>query len=179
MALVKILSHLQDQENFATIIIQHVDAQFAPSLGKWLGEETGRQVEMVEDGRKPQKGLVLLAGKNDHLIMTKGGGLYYTEDPIDNPYRPSVDIFYSSVVTHWPDQSIAVLLTGMGSDGGKGMRALRDKGWHTIAQDERSSVVFGMPRAAIAMGGAVEVLPLEEIAPAIIAYFKGRGVYGI
>jgi two-component system response regulator WspF len=171
MALVEILSHLPKEPPFGTVIIQHVDEQFAPGLGTWLQHESGAPVEMIAEGMRPKRGVVLLAGKNDHLIMDKSGSLHYTVEPVNNPYRPSVDVFYLSVASYWPDKSLAILLTGMGADGAKGMKALRDAGWHTIAQDEESSIVFGMPRAAIELGGASEVLPLSRIAPAIVDYF--------
>jgi two-component system response regulator WspF len=83
---------------------------------------------------------------------------------VEEPYRPSVDAFFASLVKHWRDPGVAVLLTGMGRDGGKGMLALRRAGWHTIAQDEASCAVYGMPKAAVELGGAVEVLPPEAIA---------------
>lgn len=178
MALVEVLSHLSSRPPFATVIIQHVDEQFSEGLAQWLTRETGLTVNIAEEGMQPEEGLVLLAGKNDHLIMKKGGGLSYTQDPIDNPYRPSVDVFFTSVATQWVKRStekgLALLLTGMGADGAKGMKALREAGWHTIAQDEASSVVFGMPKAAIAIGGASEVLPLKEMAPAVVNYFQNK-----
>lgn len=177
-ALVELLSHLTSHPPFAMVIIQHVDEQFSEGLAQWLTKETGITVKIAEEGMQPQEGIALLAGRNDHLMMKKGGGLFYTEDPVDNPYRPSVDVFFTSVATHWPkkatDKGLALLLTGMGADGAKGMKALRDAGWSTIAQDEESSVVFGMPKAAIAIGAAGEVLPLSEIAPAVLKYFQTK-----
>jgi two-component system response regulator WspF len=86
---------------------------------------------------------------------------------VDTPYRPSVDAFYESAALHAPRPGCAVLLTGMGRDGAAGLRRLREGGWHTIAQDEATSVVWGMPGAAAKLGAAIEVLPVDGIAPRI------------
>lgn len=175
-ALVEVLRGLPAHPSFATIIIQHVDQEFSPGLADWLSQETGQSVKIAKEGMKPQAGLTLLAGKNDHLIMETGGTLSYTEDPIDNPYRPSVDVFFNSVALHWKEKAVAVLLTGMGADGAKGMKALHDLGWHTIAQDQKSCIVFGMPKAAIALGAVSTVLPLFEISKGIVDFFKNHKV---
>jgi two-component system response regulator WspF len=174
MALAKILSSFPENMKFATIIIQHVDEQFAPGLAHWLRSQASLDVQIAYDGVEPRKGLVLLAGKNDHLILTPKLKLKYTEDPIENNYRPSVDVFFSSVAQYWPEKSVAALLTGMGSDGAKGLKELLTKGWHTIAEDEASSIVFGMPRAAIENKAVSAVLPLDEIGPAILTFFESK-----
>jgi len=86
-----------------------------------------------------------------------------------------VDAFFRSVGSNWPRKGIAVLLTGMGKDGARGLLALRKDGWHTIAQDKATSVIYGMPRAAAELGAAVEVLPVKQIAPAIVKQLtKGK-----
>jgi two-component system response regulator WspF len=175
MALVEVLSHFPKPFSFAGVIIQHIDEQFSAGLASWLSREAKVPVKIAEPGMVPQTGLLLLAGRNDHLIMVQGGELEYTADPIDNPYRPSVDVFYLSVAKYWKNKGMALLLTGMGGDGAKGMRALLDLGWHTIAQDEASCIVFGMPKAAIAAGGASEVMALIQMAPAIEKFFKMKG----
>ena len=101
--------------------------------------------------------------------------LCYTPEPREACYRPSVDVFFSSVAEHWPSPGVAVLLTGMGRDGAKGLLQLHSCGWHTIAQDSQTCVVYGMPRAAAECGAAAEVLPLDRIGPAIVARVrKGR-----
>jgi two-component system, chemotaxis family, response regulator WspF len=178
IALTKILSHFHESPEFATIIIQHVDEQFAPNLARWLSREVSQNIQIAYEGIRLKKGMVLLAGKNDHLIMTESQTLHYTQHPFENPYRPSVDILYNSIAKNWPKKSIAVLLTGMGSDGAKGMKALHSKGWFTIAEHEETCVVFGMPKAAIELGGVTEVLRLEEIGPAILAFFESMPISG-
>ncbi len=111
---------------------------------------------------------VLLSGTDDHLIMGEDRRLHYSVEPRTVSYRPSVDVFFASVARNWPRPGVAVLLTGMGRDGAAGLLKLRGLGWHTIAQDESSSVVWGMPKAAVEIGAAEEILPLARIAEAIV-----------
>lgn len=173
-ALTKILSHFPENHPFATVIIQHVDEEFAPGLARWLGNETSLNVQLAYEGATPKAGLILLAGKNDHLIMTDALTLKYTSRPADIPYHPSVDVFFHSVAQYWPENSMAVILTGMGADGAKGMKVLHDKGWNTIAQHQDSCVVYGMPKAAIEMDAVTQVLSLEQIGPSILSFFDNR-----
>ena len=149
--------------NVATVIVQHVDVAFSQGLAKWLGDRTGRPVRVAEHGQTPQAGDVLLAGTNDHMILAKSRQLEYSIEPKDVFFRPSVDVFFSSVAEHWPRTGAAILLTGMGRDGAAGLAKLRARGWHTIAQDEKTSVVWSMPKAAIDAGAACEVLPIDQM----------------
>ena len=96
----------------------------------------------------------------------------YTPDPISIPYRPSVDVFFRSLEKNWPRKSMAILLTGMGRDGAEGLGALRRVGWYTIAQDEKTSIVYGMPKAAKDLDAASEILAIEDIAPSILYFLK-------
>ncbi len=157
----------------AVVVVQHVDVAFSQGLATWLGERTGRTVRVAEQGERPQADTVLLAGTNDHLVLSKHGTLEYREEPREIFFRPSVDVFFESVADHWTQAGIALLLTGMGRDGGKGMLRLRNAGWHTIAQDEATSVVWGMPKAAIELGGACQVLPIEQMPRAILSHLTG------
>src|SRR6202012_2445310 len=102
----------------------------------------------------------------DHLQLNAGGVFVYDSLPLELPYRPSIDKFFLSLGRALQECGTAVLLTGMGNDGAAGLLALRKVGWHTIAQDQKSSVVFGMAKAAIELGAADEILPLDEIASA-------------
>jgi two-component system response regulator WspF len=167
-ALSVILAALPKAMGAAVVIIQHVDEQFSRGLAEWLKSQSGLKVVLAGEGDRPTIDTVLVASTNDHLILGADLILRYTREPRDYPYRPSVDVFFESLVRHWPRRDTAVLLTGMGRDGGAGLTALRKAGWHTIAQDEKTSVVYGMPAAAVEMGGAKEILPLERIAPAIM-----------
>jgi len=171
-ALSVILAALPRALGAAVIIIQHLDEQFSRGLAEWLDSQCGLNVILADEGGRPKIDTVLVASTNDHLILGADLILHYTEEPRDYPYRPSVDVFFESLARHWPRRDLAVLLTGMGRDGASGLTALRKAGWHTIAQDEKTSVVYGMPAAAVELGGATDVLPLERIAPAIM---KGLG----
>jgi two-component system response regulator WspF len=104
--------------------------------------------------------------------MTKSKTLEYRQEPRDVFFRPSVDVFFESVADFWPQAGTAVVLTGMGRDGAKGLMKLRSRGWHTIAQDESTSVVFSMPKAAIDAGAACEVLRIDQM-PRVIAARMG------
>ena len=168
-ALCDLLLPLPRDWNAAVVVIQHVDVAFAPGLASWLADRTGRPVRVAEHGQRPQPGEVLLAATNDHLVMAAGGSLEYRPEPREVFFRPSVDVFFESVAAHGPKSGVAVVLTGMGRDGARGLAALRHKGWHTIAQDEATSVVWSMPRAAIDAGGACEVLPVARMPAAISA----------
>ncbi|MCY3020932.1 MAG: chemotaxis response regulator protein-glutamate methylesterase [Planctomycetota bacterium] len=173
-ALADILALFPEEFNAAVVIIQHVDEHFAPGLAAWLGERSRLKVALAAEGARPKAGTILLAGKDDHLVMSASLSLQYTPDPIECPYRPSVDVFFKSVAEHWPERAVAALLTGMGRDGAAGLLALRKRGWHTIAQDEASCVVYGMPKAAAEIGGATEVLPLRQIAPEVLSLWEAR-----
>ena len=108
-------------------------------------------------------------------MLTADGCLDYRAEPADVFFRPSVDVFFESLAASWPRPGVAVVLTGMGRDGARGLRGLRDRGWHTIAQDEASSVVFSMPRAAIEAGAAAEVLPVARMPAALAARLTATG----
>ncbi len=103
-----------------------------------------------------------------HLVMTPDRALKYENVHTGLPYRPSIDLFFKSVASHWPAKSIGILLTGMGKDGAEGLKALKEKGWYTIAEHQDSCVVYGMPKAAVEIGAAVDVLPLNQIAPTVM-----------
>jgi two-component system, chemotaxis family, response regulator WspF len=168
-ALANLLSTLPADLGAAFVIVQHVDAQFARGLATWLDSQTLLRVDVAREGMRPVADTVLLAVTDDHLVLGQDLMLHYTPEPRDYPYRPSVNAFFLSLEAHWPRRDVAVLLTGMGKDGAQGLAALRRAGWHTIAQDEKSSVVYGMPAAAAELNAAVEILPIEKIAAAIRA----------
>jgi len=153
--------------NVATLVVQHVDVAFAQGLARWLGDRTGRAVRVAEHGQRPEPGDVLLAGTNDHLVLSKGRTLEYQTEPRDVFFRPSVDVFFESVAEH--QTGVALLLTGMGKDGARGLLKLRSRGWHTIAQDQSTSVVWSMPKAAIEAGAACETLAIDQMPRAVAA----------
>lgn len=163
-----ILSTLPTTFKAVIIIVQHVDEAFSGGLAEWLDAQTPLRVRLATGGARPVPGNVYVAGMNDHLVLTRTLTFAYTPEPRDIPYRPSVDVLFKSVAKHWPNKGGAILLTGMGRDGAEGLAILRKAGWHTIAQDKKTSVVYGMPKAAKELGAATEILPLEEIGPAIL-----------
>lgn len=166
-ALAEILAELPHGLAAALVIVQHVDMQFAASLATWLGTETGHEVQVAREGERPAAGGIYLATTNDHLVLTDVSSFKYRPEPANYPYRPSVDVFFKSAVKNWTGPLLGVLLTGMGSDGAEGLLAIRQSGWHTIAQDRDTCVVYGMPKAAAERGAAAEILPLDRIAGAI------------
>jgi two-component system, chemotaxis family, response regulator WspF len=167
-ALAVVLKGLPEDFSAAIVIIQHVDVQFAQGMAEWLSQHSALPVRVAAEDDRPVRGTVLIAGTQDHLQMKAADRLGYTRDPLDYVYRPSVDVFFESVNRHWRGGAIGVLLTGMGRDGANGLKVLRDKGHHTIAQDEASSVVYGMPKAAARLAAAVDILPMADIAPRLL-----------
>jgi two-component system response regulator WspF len=177
-ALAAILAGLPPNWHACVVIVQHVDAAFAPGLASWLSERSGQAVELAAEGDCAGAGRRLLAATNDHLVLSTERRLHYVAEPRDLSYRPSVDLLFESAADHWPEPGVAVLLTGMGRDGAAGLLRLRRQRWHTIAQDEASSVVYGMPRAAAEMRAAVQVLPVTLIAEAILASTPAHPPWG-
>lgn len=167
-ALAALLGALPADFGAAVVIVQHVDEAFAPGMADWLDAQCALPVRLARTGDTPQTGGVLLAGTNDHLRLVAGAGMAYTADPGDSLYRPSIDVFFESVVEHWRGEAVGVLLTGMGRDGALGLRAMRERGYLTIAQDQATSAVYGMPKAAAALDAASDILPLPRIAARLI-----------
>ncbi len=153
------------------MLVQHVDEVFAAGMAEWLGSVSGHTVRLARHGETPQSGTVLLAGTNHHLRLLKDGTLAYTAEPVNEIYRPSIDVFFESVAQYWSGDAVGVLLTGMGRDGAQGLKLMREQGYVTIAQDQRSSAVYGMPKAAAAIDAAAHILALDAIAPRLLEIF--------
>lgn len=150
----------------AVLVVQHVSQPFMQGYADWLGAETGRRVTLARAGHAPAAGETLVAGEERHLAIGADGRLAYRDEPRAHPHRPSVDELFASLAQH-ARPGVGVILTGMGRDGAEGLLRLRRAGWHTIAQDERTSVVWGMPGEAHRLGAAVETLPVGRIADAV------------
>jgi len=148
----------------SVVVVQHLGEDFTEGVAEWLQRNTTLEVRVAREGDRPAAGTVLVAGGNDHLILKSAGRLGYTAEPRDKIYRPSIDVFFESVCRLWRGSAVGVLLTGMGRDGAQGLHALRAQGFHTIAQDEATCAVYGMPKAAAALNAAVDILPLDRIA---------------
>ena len=173
-ALAQVLGGLPAGFPVPVVIVQHLDEKFAPGLAEWLDSQTPLAVRLARPGDCPLPGTVLLAGTGDHLVFTGPTRLDYTPDPVDYPYRPSVDVFFESAARHRRGDILGVLLTGMGRDGAKGLKTLRDQGHHTVAQDQATSAIYGMPKQAAAIGAAVEILPLGGVAAALVRWAGNR-----
>jgi chemotaxis response regulator CheB len=163
-ALAVVLHHLPKDLPAGIVVVQHLGEDFTEGVAKWLDESTDLDVRVAREDDRPAAGIVLVAGGNQHLVFKTGSRLGYTPDPLDKVYRPSIDVFFQSVCRLWRGSVVGVLLTGMGKDGAQGLKALRASGHHTIAQDQATCAVYGMPKAAAAMNAAVDILPIEEIA---------------
>jgi two-component system response regulator WspF len=171
-ALAVVLGALPANTPAAVVVAQHIEAGFTPGLAARLAARCRLPVRIAQGGELPSAGVVLLAATNDHLELGPDRRLLYTAVPRSYPYRPSANVLFASLAAHCPRAGVGVLLTGMGPDGAEGLLRLRAVGWHTIAQDEESCVVYGMPKAAAEKGAAVEVLPLDRIGPAITAKLR-------
>ncbi|QVL37639.1 CheB methylesterase domain-containing protein [Aminirod propionatiphilus] len=153
------------------VIVQHMPQHFTRSFAGRLDELCSLEVKEAENGERLRQGKVLIAPGNCHTVLKRSGAAYYVEvkeGPLVFHQRPSVEVLFCSVARYAGANALGVILTGMGKDGAQGLLEMRRAGAWTIAQDERSSVVFGMPKEAIALGAVDEVLPLERIAPSIV-----------
>ena len=146
------------------ICVQHISNGFLAGLVDWLGSRAQVRVKIAQSGEAPLPGTVYFPAENRHLEVDTRGRLQCTEQPPLEGHRPSVTTAMQSAARYYGSATVGVLLTGMGSDGGAGLQAISERGGLTIAQDEASCVVFGMPKDAIARGAAQHVLPPSEIA---------------
>ncbi len=155
----------------AIAVVQHMPEKFTAAFAERLDRLCALQVREARDGDRLLPGTVLIAPGGRHLQVRRSGAQYHAEvrdGPPVNRHRPSVDVLFRSVAQCAGRNALGILMTGMGDDGARGLVQMREAGARTIAQDEASSVVFGMPREAIRMGGAERVLGLTEIPGAII-----------
>jgi two-component system, chemotaxis family, protein-glutamate methylesterase/glutaminase len=156
-----------------TVIVQHMPEKFTAAFAERLDGVCAMSIREAVDGDRVVPGLALIAPGNKHMILQRSGATYHVrvkDGPRVHHQRPSVDVLFQSVAQHAGQNAIGVLLTGMGADGAKGLLAMRQNGARTIAQDEDSCVVFGMPREAINIGAAELVLPLTQVADTLIQY---------
>ncbi len=149
------------------VIVQHMPEHFTTSFANRLNEICKITVKEAQNGDSVLRGQALIAPGNRHLLLKRSGARYYVEvkeGPLVNRHRPSVDVLFRSTSRYAGKNSIGIIMTGMGDDGARGLLEMKEAGAHTIAQDEKSCVVFGMPKEAIKLGAANKVLPLEQIA---------------
>ncbi len=154
-----------------TVIVQHMPEHFTKSFAERLNDLCAPEVKEAADGDSVTPGRVLIAPGNRHMTLHRTGARYFVhvkDGPLVNRHRPSVDVLFESVAAYAGANAIGVLMTGMGADGAKGLLSMRKAGAHTFAQDERSCVVFGMPKVAIDLGAAEVVAPLSDLARLVL-----------
>ncbi len=171
-ALAKVLGGLPPDLNVGTVVVQHIAEGFVPGLVSWLKTVTILTVKPATDGERIKPGTVYIAPTGSHTVVSGGGRLGLLNSPPVESQRPAVDVLFESVREHYGRRAIAVLLTGMGRDGARGLKQIRDAGGKTIAQDEATCVVYGMPKTAVELGAVEQVLPLSNIPLAIVKYLR-------
>lgn len=154
------------------VIVQHMPAKFTKSYADSLNSISALRVKEAEDGDAIIPGTALIAPGNFHMLMSRSGARYYVrvkKGPMVHHQRPAVDVLFKTVATYAGENAVGAVLTGMGADGAEGLWEMKQAGARTIAQDEASCVVFGMPKEAIKKGGAEFVLPLDQIAEKMLS----------
>ncbi|MFH1138977.1 MAG: chemotaxis-specific protein-glutamate methyltransferase CheB [Pseudomonadota bacterium] len=174
-ALAAILASLPAEFPVPLVCVQHISPGFIQEMISWLNHQTSLTVKTALPGEVPRPGGVYFPPERRHLGFDPSGAFKIQDGPEDEPHRPSVDVTFNSTAAFFGDKALGVLLTGMGRDGAAGLLAIHRAGGMTIAQDEGTSVVFGMPREAIQLGAAKLVLPLPEIAGTLVKLTRPVG----
>ncbi|HOV13292.1 MAG TPA: chemotaxis response regulator protein-glutamate methylesterase [Spirochaetota bacterium] len=149
------------------VVVQHMPEMFTKSFADRLDSLCKISVKEAQNGDAVLKGLALIAPGNKHTLLKRSGARYYVEvkeGPLVSRHRPSVDVLFRSAARYAGKNAVGIIMTGMGDDGAKGMKEMKDAGAYNIAQNEETCVVFGMPKEAIKLGGVDKILPLENIA---------------
>lgn len=149
------------------LVVQHMPANFTTSFAERLNELSAMKIKEARDGDSLVHGVALLAPGNYHMLLKRSGARYYVQikkGPLVHHQRPAVDVLFHSVAAYAGGNAVGVILTGMGSDGAFGLLKMKEAGARTMAQDEKSCIVFGMPKEAIKLGAAEKVVPLKSIA---------------
>jgi two-component system chemotaxis response regulator CheB len=167
-AIVEILRAIPAAVAAPILIVLHINEPFGTAFAEWLDRQTHHRVALARNGDGLDVSRILMAPPDSHMTVDNQR-IRLTRDPDRHSCRPSVDVLFESLAASHGAAVVACLLTGMGRDGAQGLLAIRNAGGETIAQDEASSVVFGMPREAILLGAASRILPLSEIGPALAA----------
>jgi len=172
-ALVEVLRSLPENFQIPVLLVLHINEPFGSAFADWLDAQTKRRVSHAIEGQPLESvtGRVAMAPGHSHLVV-RDGRLRLTKDAERHSCRPSVDVLFESVAVDCGSKAAACLLTGMGRDGADGLLAIRKAGGLTIAQDEATSVIYGMPREAARLGAAQHILPLSEIGPAIANFTR-------
>jgi len=166
-ALLALLGRLPEDLKVPVVVAQHIADGFVPGLVGWLNAGCAINVVLAEEGVRPDPGVAYFAPTGANMVVDSGI-IRFREPGKGQLYIPSADTLFESIARCYGKRSVAVLLTGMGADGAEGMKHLHELGAATIAQDEATCTVFGMPKAAIDLGAAERVLPVHEIAAAVV-----------
>lgn len=163
-------------------IVQHMPPKFTASFAERLNQQCNLEVREAQSGDRLRPGVALVAPGGYHMAIMRAGGGYavriYEDEPV-NRHRPSVDVLFDSAAKMAGDEALGIILTGMGNDGARGLLAMKKAGAHTVAQDEKSCVVFGMPEQAIRLGAVKEIAPLERVADRIIDWADAKSTDSI
>jgi two-component system chemotaxis response regulator CheB len=153
------------------VIVQHMPEKFTEAFARRLNGLCACEVREARDGDTVLRGQVLIAPGNKHTLLQRSGARYYVQvkdGPLVTRHRPSVDVLFRSAARYAGSNAVGIIMTGMGDDGARGLSEMKAAGAHTIAQDEATCVVFGMPKEAIARGAADKIVPLQNIAGEIV-----------
>ena len=168
-ALSQVLSHLPANFPAAIVVVQHLDPRHRSLMADILSRRTSLPVKQAEEGDSLIPGTVYIAPPNRHLLVNPDDTLSLTQSELVHFVRPSADLLFDSVAASYKDRAIAVVLTGTGNDGVMGVQAIKKMGGTVLAQDEETCEFFGMPSAAIGTGTVDFILPLPEIASALVS----------
>ncbi len=163
----QVISALPKDFAAAVLVVQHIAAGFSSGMAEWLSYSSSLPVQLAQEGHELQPNIVLIAPDQTDLLITAERKVHLSDNPL-LLQRPSIDISMQAAAEMFGARAIGVLLTGMGRDGAYGMLTIKRAGGYTIAQDEATSTIFGMPRAAIHLGAACDVLPAQAIAARLI-----------
>lgn len=154
-----------------TLVVQHMPANFTTSFAERLDELSAMTIKEAKDGDSLINGVALLAPGNYHMLLKRSGANYYVQvkkGPLVHHQRPAVDVLFHSVADYAGSNAVGVILTGMGSDGAHGLLKMKEAGARTVVQDEKSCIVFGMPKEAIKLGAADKVVPLNSVSKTVL-----------
>lgn len=155
------------------VIVQHMPEKFTAMFAERLNNICNIQVREAKDGDRVLPGLALIAPGGRHMMLKRSAGQYFVvvaDGPVVNRHKPSVDVLFRSVAQIAGHNALGIIMTGMGDDGARGMKEMHDAGAQTLAEDESTCVVFGMPKVAIDLGGVDKIVPLTRIPQEIMAF---------
>jgi two-component system chemotaxis response regulator CheB len=173
-ALGRVLAALPEDFPATIVIVQHLDPRHHSLMAEILSRRTGLQVREAQEGDRLHPHTVYIAPPDYHLLVNPDGTLSLSHSELVHFLRPSADLLFESVAASFKDRAIAVVLTGTGSDGAMGVQAIKKMGGTVIAQDEGTSEFFGMPSAAIKTQNVDFILPLDEVAGALVTLMRGE-----